>query len=84
MPVVATPVGGLIEQTKDRRSGLIAGSVTAGALADAMQLFLTDAGLRAQLLEGVAQTKVEFSMARFFQLITAHRANGDHGPSFPD
>jgi glycosyltransferase involved in cell wall biosynthesis len=84
MPVVATPIGGLIEQIKDRHSGLIAQGVTATALADAMQLFLTDAGLRAQLLEGVAQTQVEFSMARFFQLITNHRANGNHGHSISE
>ena len=71
-PVVATPIGGLIEQIKDRHSGLMARGVTAAALADAMQLFLSDADLRAQLLEGVAQTQVEFSMARYFQLITAH------------
>jgi glycosyltransferase involved in cell wall biosynthesis len=47
IPVVATPIGGLTEQIKDRHSGLIARSVTAAALVDAMELFLTDADLRA-------------------------------------
>ena len=83
MPVVATPVGGLTEQIKDRQSGLIAQSVSAAALADAMELFLQDAQLRARLLKGVAQAQAEFSMARFFQLITANRANGNHVALYP-
>ena len=83
MPVVATPIGGLIEQIKDRHSGLIARSVSAAALADAMELFLTDNELRTRLSDGVAQTQVAFSMARFFQLITAHRLNLNHVGSFP-
>ena len=65
MPVVATPVGGLTEQIKDRHSGLIARSVSAAALADAMELFVTDGALRWQLSEGVAQAQDEFSMAEF-------------------
>ena len=84
MPVVATPIGGLTEQIKDRHSGLIARSVSAAALADAMELFLTDNELRTQLSDGVAQTQVAFSMARFFQLITVRRVNGDHADSFPE
>ncbi len=65
MPVVATPVGGLTEQIKDRHSGLVARSVSAAALADAMEEFMTDAALRRRLSEGVAQVQDEFSMARF-------------------
>ncbi len=75
LPVVATPVGGLTEQIKDGQSGLIARSVSAAALADAMQLFVTDGGLRRRLSEGVAQAQVEFSMARFAQMITGLKAN---------
>jgi glycosyltransferase involved in cell wall biosynthesis len=71
MPVIATPVGGLGEQIREHESGLISQSVSAGAIADAMELFLQDAQLRARLLKGVAQAQAEFSMARFFQLITA-------------
>ena len=74
MPVVATPVGGLTEQIKDRHSGLIARSVSAAALADAMELFLTDGALRWQLSEGVAQAQDEFSMARFLEKITERRS----------
>jgi glycosyltransferase involved in cell wall biosynthesis len=71
MPVIATPVGGLSEQISDRESGLITRSVSAAAVADAMQLFLQDAELRTRLLNGVAQAQMDFSMARFFQSITA-------------
>ena len=46
MPVVVTPVGGLVEQVKDRQSGLIARSISAAGVADAMELFITDAELR--------------------------------------
>ena len=71
MPVIATPVGGLSEQIRDGESGLMAQSVSAPAIADAMQLFLQDAQLRARLLKGVAQAQTDFSMARFFRSITA-------------
>jgi hypothetical protein len=36
-----------------------------------MELFLQDDQLRARLLKGAAQAQAEFSMARFFQSITA-------------
>jgi glycosyltransferase involved in cell wall biosynthesis len=74
MPVVAMPVGGLIEQIKDGDSGLIAHEVSAVALADAMQLYLTDRQLQARLTTGVAKTQNEFSMARFYELIIASSA----------
>jgi glycosyltransferase involved in cell wall biosynthesis len=71
MPVIATPVGGLSEQIRDHESGLIAASVSAPAIADAMQLFLQDASLRARLSKGVVQAQADFGMARFFQSVTA-------------
>jgi hypothetical protein len=55
--------------------------MSAAALADAMELFLIDAELRTQLLEGVAQTQAEFSTARFFQSVTAHGADNNHADS---
>ena len=73
MPVIAAPVGGLSEQLREHEPGHIAQSVSAGAIADALELFLQDAQLRARLLRGVAQARADFSMARFFQLITTHQ-----------
>ncbi len=83
VPVVATPVGGLSEQIKDHESGLIAQSVSATALADAMQLFLQDAQLRTRLSQGVTLAQADFNMTRFFQLITARRADGVNAGPFP-
>jgi len=74
MPAIATPVGGLIEQIKDGDSGLIAHEVSAAAVADAMQRYLVDAQLRARLAIGVAKAQNEFSMARFYELLTARDA----------
>ena len=73
MPVIAAPVGGLSEQLREHESGHIAQSVSAAAIADALELFLQDAQLRARLLRGVVQARAEFSTARFFQLITTHQ-----------
>lgn len=78
IPVAATPVGGLTEQIKDRCSGLIARDVSASALADAMELFMTDAELRRRLSEGVARTQNEFSVAHFFQKITERQGERIH------
>jgi glycosyltransferase involved in cell wall biosynthesis len=78
IPVAATPVGGLIEQIKDRRSGLIARDVSAAALAEAMELFMSDAELRQQLSEGVAKTQKELSVAHFFQRITERQREKTH------
>ena len=73
MPVIAAPVGGLSEQLREHEPGHIAQSVSAAAIADAMQPSLQDAQLRARLLRGVVQARAEFSTARFFQLITTHQ-----------
>lgn len=62
MPVVVTPIGGLVEQVNDRQSGLIARSISAAAVADAMALFIKDAELREDLKAGVIRAQHEFSM----------------------
>ena len=74
MPVVVTPVGGLTEQIEDHRSGLVAHQISAPALADAMELFITDAALRTQLSEGVAAAQEQLGMSRFFEMITGRRS----------
>jgi len=81
MPVVANPVGGLTEQIRDRQSGLVARAVSAAALADAMEMFLTDAGLRAQLAAGVANAQEEYSMVEFFRRITESHPDRKGGGS---
>ena len=71
LPVLTTPVGGLVEQVEDERSGLIAREVSARAIADVMQRFLTDDSLREDLDAGVREVPDQCSMARFFSAITS-------------
>jgi glycosyltransferase involved in cell wall biosynthesis len=69
LPVIATPVGGIVEQVEDRRSGLLAREASAAAIADAMETFLTDATLRADLADGVRTMREKLSMPRFLDAI---------------
>ncbi len=52
LPVVATPVGGLIEQIAPERTGLIAEAVTPEAVADAIRRLISSPGLYAQCSAG--------------------------------
>lgn len=70
LPVIATPAGGLVEQVEDGRTGLLADGISAGALADVMERWLTDAGLRARLQSGVMAAQQRHSMRRFYELLT--------------
>ena len=67
LPVIATPVGGLIEQVADGRTGLLADAVSAEALARAMERWLVDADLRARLRSGVMEVQQTHSMRRFYE-----------------
>lgn len=54
LPVVATPVGGLIEQIDDGRTGLVAKSVTALDMADTIRTLIETPGLYAVCRTGVS------------------------------
>jgi glycosyltransferase involved in cell wall biosynthesis len=71
LPPIATPVGGMIEQVDDGKSGLLARELSALALADAMQRVLTETGLLDRLRKGVQRHQQAVSMERFFEAITA-------------
>lgn len=45
MPIVVTPVGGLVEQIEDGRTGIVADEISAPALAKAIARFLDDPSL---------------------------------------
>lgn len=70
LPVITTPVGGLLEQVEDGETGVVARNVSALALADAMQQFLIDDALRARLRQGVAKLKETHSMQAFARALT--------------
>ncbi len=55
LPVVVTPVGGLVEQVVDRVTGLIAHSATAPALADAIGVMIRNSELYATCRAGAAR-----------------------------
>jgi glycosyltransferase involved in cell wall biosynthesis len=66
MPVIATPVGGLMEQVADGVTGVIAKSLDAEALADAM-MKIADPRLYDQLCRNISSEKSTRSMEHFVQ-----------------
>lgn len=69
LPVVATPVGGLVEQITRDVTGVIADSVTASALATAIRKVADDRALLARLQRGVIAQREERSIERFFDKV---------------
>jgi glycosyltransferase involved in cell wall biosynthesis len=64
-PIVATPVGGLLEQVVDGETGLLAARPDADALADALRRLITTPGLHASLAMGAMHRRHELSTDRF-------------------
>jgi glycosyltransferase involved in cell wall biosynthesis len=81
LPVITTPVGGLIEQVTSGKTGLIAESATVDALADAISQLVDDRALLARLRNGVAATRNHRSMRRFFEEIHRIALQGELGRS---
>ena len=69
LPVVVTPVGGLVEQVVSGVNGIVARSVTAEAVAAAIRTVADDPALLARLRDGVAATRDQRSVERFFDRI---------------
>jgi glycosyltransferase involved in cell wall biosynthesis len=55
VPVVVTPVGGLVEQVLHEKTGLIAADVSSRALADALWRMIADVDLRKRCSQGALQ-----------------------------
>ena len=72
LPVVATPVGGLIEQIKDGQTGILAARADAPALAQAIKRLLLDPPLYRAICENIQQTGDERSMRRFVENCVSH------------
>jgi glycosyltransferase involved in cell wall biosynthesis len=68
VPVIATPVGGLVEQVSDGVTGLLADAVSATSVAAAMRRFLQEPELRDELAAALARSS-EFSMRQFVEAI---------------
>lgn len=65
MPVVATPVGGLVDQVEHEKTGLIAGGVDAEALADAIGRLAHDRSLLKSMVAEIGRRRAERSMSAF-------------------
>jgi glycosyltransferase involved in cell wall biosynthesis len=65
LPVVATPVGGLVEQVIDGHTGVIAADTTASELAGAIGRLIETPGLYARCRAGVAEQAIAQSPGQF-------------------
>jgi glycosyltransferase involved in cell wall biosynthesis len=65
LPVVATPVGGLVEQVIDGHNGVLAKSCSAADFAQAIRRLLLDAALYQTVCSNIATDRDNRSMQRF-------------------
>jgi glycosyltransferase involved in cell wall biosynthesis len=72
LPVIATPVGGIIEQVQDGINGVLALRADALALAEAAKRLLFDSQLYRAICRNLAATKEDRSVARFVDDIVWH------------
>ncbi|HEV7256393.1 MAG TPA: glycosyltransferase [Bosea sp. (in: a-proteobacteria)] len=75
VPVVSTPVGGLIEQVRDGETGLLARRVDADSLADAISRLINDPALYQRIAARLQVDSGERSMARFLDRAIASTLN---------
>ena len=76
MPVVCTPVGGMVDQVVDGKTGVLATGVTAAALADAIRRLAVDQGLCVKISAYLRQTSSDRSMTRFLDQLLAEGVVG--------
>ena len=77
MPVVATPVGGLVEQVIPGQTGVLAANVTAPALADAIQELISVPHLYDQISRHLKETYRSRSMETFLGELIAFTLPSD-------
>ncbi|GAB4481759.1 MAG: hypothetical protein OHK0044_30450 [Burkholderiaceae bacterium] len=68
VPVIATPVGGLVEQIEDGVTGILAARTDAASLADAVTRLLRDPDHYQRICRNLVETRPDRSAARFVQL----------------
>ena len=71
VPVVASPVGGLVEQVRDGRSGILARSADAGGLAEAIAKLAHDSQLYCTISAALAADREQRSMSAFLAGVLA-------------
>jgi glycosyltransferase involved in cell wall biosynthesis len=65
VPIVATPVGGLVEQAIEGETGTLAVRADAGALADAVERLVLDAAFYQRVVRRIEQTRTTRSTTAF-------------------
>lgn len=70
VPVIATPVGGMVEQISDGRTGLLSTAVSSEALANCMRRIITEDGFLTHLKES-ARTNDDYSARDFSNRLLA-------------
>ncbi len=71
LPVVALPVGGIVEQIRHGETGLLARSNDVASLAETIAILARDTTLYRRLVAGVERTRWERSMERFLTDLVA-------------
>ncbi len=71
MPVAAMPIGGITEQVEDGRTGVLARSMDAASLAQALSRLIQDPALYDRISKDLCATAGARSMGRFFDEIVA-------------
>jgi glycosyltransferase involved in cell wall biosynthesis len=71
VPLIATPIGGLVEQVQDGHNGILAEAVTAEALAAAIRKLARDRALYVRLCDSIRQSRGERSAGRFLDALLA-------------
>ena len=69
LPIVATPVGGLVEQVRDLETGVVAQAVDAPSLAQAIKRLLLDPSVYESVEQGIAASREARTMRRFVESI---------------
>lgn len=72
IPVVATPVGALVEQVVDGKTGVLANSVSARSLAVAIRRLMEEPHLYERITSNLTATVEERSMARFVKELVSN------------
>jgi glycosyltransferase involved in cell wall biosynthesis len=71
LPIIATPVGGLVEQVKDGETGVLAHAVDAPSLAQAISRLALDPAFYHTIRQKIGATRESRSMRRFVEAICA-------------
>lgn len=71
LPVIGTPVGGLNEQVREGRTGILARDVTAAAFADAVERLAGDTRLYDDIAATLRETSGERSFRQFTERLVA-------------